>query len=464
MEDKKISHLARIILEAWNIGLFALVWFGFYNRYTFDTYLMLGGILSTVIFVIIYNAISSVYSAHRIASVQIGETVFSQLVSFGVADLILYLECCLIYNRMVSLLPGITVVLLQIVGTMGIVTFAKRYLMKHVPPQKTVFIYGNTISEEEILSFKERILRKYGHLFDVQDMVSETIDNQKLCQYIRECETVLFYEVSRENRAGLIEEAMRDEKSIYLTPRLSDVILMGCEPRHLLDTPLLRYGYAYQKKSLHGSKRMFDLLFSLVLLVVASPFMLLTAIAIKIEDNGPVFYKQARCTKDGKVFNILKFRSMIVDAEKNGSIPCTQGDPRITKVGKVIRATRLDEFPQIINILRGDMSFVGPRPERVEHVEEYTKELPEFAYRMRVKGGLTGYAQIYGKYNTSAYDKLRLDLMYIENQSFMLDLKLLMLTFKIMFTPESTEGFTKEKSQELAVESQVDGNSEVQNG
>ncbi|MBO5371384.1 MAG: exopolysaccharide biosynthesis polyprenyl glycosylphosphotransferase [Lachnospiraceae bacterium] len=458
MEDKRISNRANGCLVIWNIGLFALVWFLYYNRYTFDTYLLQGGILSVVIFCVIYYAISSVYSAHRIASVQIGETVFSQVVSFGIADLVLYIECCLIHNRMVNLMPGVIAVFLQIIGTMCIVTIAKRYLMKHIPPQKTVFVYGKDISKEEILSFKERILKKYEHLFDVQNMVSETIDKEQLHQYIHECETVLFYEVSRENRAGLIEEAMRDEKSIYLTPRLSDVILMGCEPRHLLDTPLLRYGYAYQKKSLHGSKRMFDLIFSIVLLVVASPIMLITAIAIKIEDNGPVFYKQARCTKDGKVFDILKFRSMIVDAEKNGSIPCTEGDPRITKVGKIIRATRLDELPQIINILKGEMSFVGPRPERVEHVEQFTKELPEFAYRMRVKGGLTGYAQIYGKYNTSAYDKLRLDLMYIENQSFLLDLKLLMLTFKIMFTPESTEGFTEEKSQELAVESQANEN------
>ena len=170
--------------------------------------------------------------------------------------------------------------------------------------------------------------------------------------------------------------------------------------------------------------------------------------------RSPVFYKQDRCTKDAKVFKIYKFRSMIVDAEKNGFIPCTSNDNRITKVGKVIRMTRIDELPQIINILKGDMSFVGPRPERVEHVEKYTKELPEFAYRMRVKGGLTGYAQIYGKYNTSAYDKLRLDLMYIENQSFLLDLKILMLTFKIMFIPESTEGFSEEKSKRLSAAKQ----------
>ena len=158
-----------------------------------------------------------------------------------------------------------------------------------------------------------------------------------------------------------------------------------------------------------------------------------------------MFYRQDRVTLDGKVFSILKFRSMIVNAEKNGiSQPATDRDPRITKVGRVIRATRIDELPQILNILKGDMSIVGPRPERVEHVEKYTAEIPEFEYRLKVKGGLTGYAQIYGKYNTSAYDKLRLDLMYIENYSLMLDIKLILMTVRIMLSKESTEGFDEE--------------------
>jgi lipopolysaccharide/colanic/teichoic acid biosynthesis glycosyltransferase len=170
--------------------------------------------------------------------------------------------------------------------------------------------------------------------------------------------------------------------------------------------------------------------------------MAIIALAIKLYDGGPVFFKQKRCTLDGKVFEIHKFRSMIVDAEKEGiSIPATDKDPRITPVGNVIRMTRLDELPQVFDILIGNMSIVGPRPERVEHVEKYTKEVPEFAYRLKVKGGLTGYAQIYGKYNTTPYDKLKLDLMYIQNYSILLDLKLILMTVKIIFMKESTEGF-----------------------
>ena len=168
------------------------------------------------------------------------------------------------------------------------------------------------------------------------------------------------------------------------------------------------------------------------------------AIAIKAEDRGPVFYRQKRVTKDGKTFDILKFRSMIVDAESDGKPhPATDNDDRITKVGKVIRAMRIDELPQIFNILKGDMSIVGPRPERVEHCEKYGAEIPEFEFRNKVKGGLTGFAQIYGKYNTSALDKLRLDLMYIENYSLLLDIKLILMTIRIMFKKESTEGFVE---------------------
>ena len=182
---------------------------------------------------------------------------------------------------------------------------------------------------------------------------------------------------------------------------------------------------------------MLDILVSGLGLLILSPIMLIIAIAIKVEDGGPVFYKQKRVTKGARVFDILKFRSMIVDAEKGGydlSMRANGRDPRITKVGNVIRAIRVDELPQLLNILKGDMTIVGPRPERVENVEAYSHEMPEWHFREEVKAGLTGYAQIYGKYNTSAYDKLRLDLMYIENYSLLLDIRLIFQTVRILLS------------------------------
>ena len=202
-------------------------------------------------------------------------------------------------------------------------------------------------------------------------------------------------------------------------------------------------------------KRAFDLFVSIMAVILLSPVFIIVPVLIKLEDGGPVFYRQKRVTKNGKVFEILKFRSMIVNAEEAGvSVPATENDPRITRTGRFIRACRIDELPQLFNILGGSMSIVGPRPERVEHVEKYKSEIPEFAFREKVKGGLTGYAQIFGKYNTSPYDKIRLDLIYIENYSFLFDLKLIILTIRILFQKESTEGFDKaeeleKKKQEL---------------
>jgi lipopolysaccharide/colanic/teichoic acid biosynthesis glycosyltransferase len=189
-------------------------------------------------------------------------------------------------------------------------------------------------------------------------------------------------------------------------------------------------------------KRLFDIAVAVVALVVLSPVMLITAAAVKLTDGGPVFYKQKRLTKNGKEFYVLKFRSMRQDAEKDGVARLSTGDadPRITPVGRVIRKLRIDELPQLFNILGGSMSIVGPRPERPEIAAQYAEELPEFNLRLQAKAGLTGYAQVYGKYNTTPYNKLQMDLMYIAHPSFFEDLRIIFATIKILFLPESTEG------------------------
>lgn len=434
----------------WNVGLFILVWEMYYNDYAFDSHRMLGGIFSCLVYGIIYLFLCSLYKSFRIASMQIGETVFSQFLCFGIADLMLYVECCLIYNRVVNLLPGLMTFACQLIGTIGLIVAAKRYMMYHLKAQNAIIIYGKDIEKQEIEEFTNRLLSKYAHLFHIRRKIAEKDITFCMEEVIKNTSTVLLYEVSYSTRRKVMKYTIANKRNLYFTPTIEDITLQGCTEKHLLDTPLLKYNYVYEKPSDYTGKRLFDIILSLILLVITSPVMAITTLAIKLEDGGPVFFKQKRYTKNGEVFEIIKFRSMIPDAEKHGVTPCTDHDSRITKVGNIIRKTRLDELPQLINILKGHMSFVGPRPERVEHVEKYMKELPEFAYRMRVKGGLTGYAQIYGKYNTSAYDKLRLDLIYIENQSFLLDLKMIMLTLKIMFVPESTEGFTKEKSRGMS--------------
>ena len=243
------------------------------------------------------------------------------------------------------------------------------------------------------------------------------------------------------DRNQIVKYCVHKDIVTWCIPRIGDVIMSGAEQAHLFHLPMLRVAKYNPTPEYLICKRTFDIVVSGLALILFSPLMVILAIIIR-RDGGTAFYRQKRLTKDGRIFEILKFRSMRMDAEKDGVARLSSGeaDPRITKVGRFIRACRFDELPQLINILRGDMSIVGPRPERPEIAEQYKKELPEFDLRLQCKCGLTGYAQVYGQYNTTPYDKLLMDLMYIARPSFIEDLKICFATVKILFEKESTEG------------------------
>lgn len=442
-KDKLVSR-SKVIVNFYIIFLFAIVWFCYYNQFVFGVNRLAGGTVSVVIYYIIYNYFAKLYRAYKIGTYKISEIVFSQFLAIGIADMILYVECCLVNRHYVNVIPGLITAGIQIAGMVVWVIYTKQYFIRYIDAANTLVIYGRG----NVTEFVGKLNKKYKHLFQIKECVNikDYTDKQfqvKIDQY----DTVILYGVDKGDRTGVMEYCIEHQKNLYITPRITDIILQGFKERTLIDTPLFKYEYRYMDTRQYRTKRLLDLTVSVIGLLLTAVPMMLTAAAIKLEDRGPVFFRQDRCTINGRVFKIIKFRSMIPDAEKQGTvIPCTNHDKRITRVGGVIRRFRIDELPQLFNILKGDMSVVGPRPERVEHVEKYCQEVPEFAYRMRVKGGLTGYAQIFGKYNTSAYDKLRLDLMYIENQSLLLDLKMIMLTIKTLFTVESTEGFAEEKS------------------
>ena len=269
----------------------------------------------------------------------------------------------------------------------------------------------------------------------------------------REYDGVVNWDISTRERNAVLKFCYAQSIRVYTMPKITDVILLGAEELHLFDTPILltrEYSLTLEQRFV---KRLIDIVCSAILLVIASPIMLITAIVIKAYDGGPVLYKQIRCTKDRREFEIMKFRSMRTDAEKDGVARLAQkNDDRITPIGKFIRKVRIDELPQLINILRGDMSFIGPRPERPQIIDQYMEVMPEFAYRMKVKAGLAGYAQVYGKYNTTPYDKLKLDLIYIEKYSLWMDIQLMLLTLKILFWPDSTEGVESEQITALKAE------------
>lgn len=453
-EDRKITNTAAFIMTAFAVVSLSVVWIFYYNGIVFRSHKELGCVISLIVYLIIYLKAASVYSAFKIASMQIGEGAFSQCIALGFADAIIYIEGCLIARCYINIFPGLLTVIVQFVGAFIWATKAKQYFLTHVEPQKCVLIYAPSDAEPQSeKSFVSKMKLHYGHLFDISRQISIE-ELSEVGPALADYPIVFLYEVGNNDRSRIMEYCINTGKKVYLTPNINDVIARGFQVKNMIDTPLYAYESGRRRWIYNCVKRVLDIVVSLLFLLPAAPIMLVTALCIKLEDHGAIFFRQERCTIDGKVFHILKFRSMVMNAEKDGKpLPCVEGDDRVTKVGRIIRATRIDELPQIFNILSGNMSLVGPRPERVEHVELYTKELPEFSYRLRVKAGLTGYAQIYGKYNTSAHNKLLLDLLYIEQQSLLLDIKIIFLTVRTMFTSEATEGFDAEKAKEINEES-----------
>lgn len=374
---------------------------------------------------------------------KLADMVVSQWIGVAIVNVLMYFVLCAVSGRMVRVWPVAEVLLIDLGLALACSYLYTAIYHKLYVPQNMLLIYSN----ENALDLKFKMDTRKDK-YAITEVISVSAPRQAICQAIARHDAVIINDIAGIKRNDVLKYCYENQVRTYVVPKISDIIITAAQDVTLFDTPLRLVKGRGLSLPQRIVKRTFDILLSLIALVVLSPFMLLTALAIKLEDHGPVFYKQKRVTRDGKVFDILKFRSMIVDAEKGGynlTMRAEGQDPRITKVGRFIRAIRMDELPQLLNILRGEMSIVGPRPERVENVQAYSQEMPEWHYREKVKAGLTGYAQVYGKYNTSAYDKLRLDLMYIENYSLMLDIKLIFMTVRILFSKEATEGFEKEE-------------------
>lgn len=432
--------------------IYYFVWRMSYPEGTFPAYYgngkyVLTGIYALLILVLFFN-----FDGFKFGYMRLSDVIISQCIALFIANFITYWQLCLIANVVVNPVP-----LLVLMAVDMVVSFACTYCYSVIyhrlyVPKKMVMIFGSS----EAVSLKLKMDTR-SDKYRICKLISVEEGFERICEQIGGFDAVVINDISAEMRNDILKYCYKHGIRTYVAPKVSDIIVRGAKSINLFDTPLLLVKGRGMTMPQRLYKRMFDVAVCALAMVIAAPVMLLVAIAIKIEDGGPVFYTQKRVSLDGKVFDILKFRSMIVDAEKDGhSIPATDHDPRITKVGAFTRATRIDELPQLLNILKGDMSIVGPRPERVEHMEKYTEDIPEFAFRLKVKGGLTGYAQIYGKYNTSPYDKLRLDLMYIENYSFMQDIKLILMTIRIMLKKESTEGFDKAEELERLKQEMLD--------
>lgn len=432
-----LAGLALVLVET---ALYTCVWIFYYNDKMEWPYVRLGHYFIAALYAFTLVVFGRMYGGLKLGYMKIFETIYAQTLASVITNAIMYIPIVLLTKHFQTVIPlfYITVADFFVIclWSWGSIRLYRRLY----PPRNVLLIYG----ERPIQSLMGKMGSRTDR-FIVKETVHISVGRKEIKEKIDSYEGVVICDLPSHIRNRILKYCYEKAIRVYAIPKISDIIIRSAESLHFFDTPLIlsrNDGLTIEQRI---AKRVLDVLVSVCALVVFSPVMLVTAAAIKLYDKGPVFFYQDRCTKDGKVFSMCKFRSMIVDAEKAGEVlPATDGDSRITPTGRIIRKIRIDEIPQLFNILRGDMSLVGPRPERIEHVDLYSREIPEFSYRMKVKGGLTGYAQVYGKYNTTAYDKLKLDLMYIQNYSFFMDIEILFKTIKILFMKESTEGFSEE--------------------
>ncbi|MBQ7712122.1 MAG: exopolysaccharide biosynthesis polyprenyl glycosylphosphotransferase [Bacteroidales bacterium] len=421
------------------MGCFAYVWYTEFNNMLDKEFLLKGNYLVIAVYGIITTYFISFFGGFKIGVSKKTNVIISQVIGLILSNSINFVITVLTIGYL-HFVPRIVVCyfILFVVEVIVIVLFSYFFMTlfyKIFPPYKVLNIKGE-YDNDLAMKFNKR-----NDKYNVVGEISYDADIEEISKMVDDYDAVLLNDIPSERRNIIMKLCFAKGRRVYITPKISDIIVRGAETLAVFDTPLLFSHNNTLTFTEKGIKRLFDIFLSTFGLIVLSPLMILVSLAIFLYDRGPVFYRQTRYTIDGKTFKILKFRSMIPNAEKDGVARlAADKDDRITPVGRFIRACRLDELPQFFNILAGDMSFVGPRPERPEIADEYVKELPEFEFRLKVKAGLTGYAQIYGKYNTTSYDKLKLDMIYVENCSLLMDLKLLLLTLKVIFMKESTEG------------------------
>ncbi len=419
-----------------NVALIFYVLNRVYNP-GFRTQLYLRGHIFVLTFYTgVFLFLGNVFGGLLVGFRRAGEVIFSCLFTVLFSSVFFYLIIAMLSYRFPTPLPLLIVMAIQLVFSFAWISVTGELFRRIFKPYDVLLVYkGNSIR-----GFLEKLSTRRDQ-FNVVGKISTEEGLEKVFSMIDRHDTVMLWDIPGVQRNKIFKYCYSNYKRIYVMPKISDIILTGSEPVHLFDTPLLLIEGSPLQYEERVIKRLMDIVLSIVLIVLTSPVMLVTAAVIHFSDGGPVLYRQVRCTKGKKQFKICKFRSMVVDAESKGvAMLASVDDPRITPVGKVIRSLRIDELPQLFNVLIGDMSFVGPRPERPEFIKKYEETMPEFEYRMKVRSGITGYAQLYGKYNTLPYDKLKLDLYYIEQYSLWLDIKLMILTCKILFTKESTEG------------------------
>ncbi len=434
---KPVMSLAAFAIIAALTAIYGYVWYTTYTDLLEVPFFRRGNYVVIGIYALISYFFMKISGGFKIGYLRAFEVLYSQVFSVLCINFVSYLQMCLIgrWKFGENSLPIMVLTVIDMVVVLAWILIVRWAYLKLFPPRNLLMVYGDYKTDDIVKNMASR-----SDKYNIVEAISAYSDLEVIKEKIPQFEGVLLADLKAEIRNKLLKHCFETNVRCYCIPKISDIMIMSAEDIHLFDTALLLFRNQGLTPHQRFLKRAFDIFVSAVLLILTSPIFAIIAIAIKAYDGGPVFFTQDRLTQDKRVFKIFKFRSMKVSDGTEEYQLTKKDDDRITPVGHILRRSHFDELPQLINIFIGDMSIVGPRPEVPEIAEKYCEIIPEFHFRLKVKAGLTGFAQVYGKYNTTPYDKLKLDLSYIEKYSFLLDIKLMLLTVKVMFQKETSEG------------------------
>lgn len=428
--------LGALLLLGAETCVYGYVWNGYFNKLIEFPFWRRGNWLMIALYAGLLFFFLFTYGGLKIGYLKKENLLCSQILSIGLLNLITYIQISLLDKKFHSPKVLVIMTITQLLLAIGWTFLFQRLYRFLFPPRRMLLVYG----DRQAFHLVEKINSREDKYY-LQTAIHIRAGMETILEEAKRYDALIIGDIPAKERNALLKKCFEEDIRTYSVPKLSDILIRTSEELDIFDSPLLLSRNDGISGIQRFIKRAMDLVCSGIGIVVLSPFFLLVALSIYLTDRGPVFYKQTRLTEGGKEFQICKFRTMIQNAEaKTGARLAAENDDRILPVGHFLRRTRLDELPQLFNIFKGEMSIVGPRPERPELAAEIEEEIPEFCYRLKMKAGLTGYAQVYGKYNTTSYDKLKLDLTYIRNYSLLLDLKLILMTPKIMMLKESTEG------------------------
>ena len=444
---KQLKQCLNLLVLLFKLIAYFLIFWIFYRAFAIENWQLLGvnrtSVVTTISYLLSGYLFLSIYGSYDIGKRKSRPIIISLCLAAAMTDAVAYIMLSVMNtnennNQTFTLEQPwllIIVFILQAIVIELCVYGGNWIYFKIYDPERCLIVTSSQRSLDEI----SKSVRKYR----LQYKICRNMDyrNENLRDTIQKYDTIFVYDVPIKERTQIVEFCYQNMKNVYINPEMADVVERTSHNVMLDDVSLFELtslGLRAEQKAL---KRFFDIVISGLALIITSPIVIVAAIAIKLDDGGSIFFKQNRATRGGKIFSVYKLRTMKENVDNYLSVV---DDDRITKVGRLLRRFRIDEIPQFLNVIKGDMSVVGPRPEMLANIFNYTNDLPEFEYRLRVKAGITGYAQIAGKYNTSPKDKLVLDLMYIEEYSMWMDIKMIFQTLIVIFKKDSTEAFANE--------------------